>query len=143
MLARRAGRGDEQTKFRVDDAVWHRTGDAGYLDARGRLWLLGRAEAKIEDDRGTVYPFAVECAASRIGGVSRSALIRHDSKRVLVVQAEESVAATLEAIVRDRLAWAKIDEVKLLTRIPLDARHNAKIDYPALRQLLDGQQTST
>src|SRR5205807_2602319 len=31
------GRGDEETKFRVDGVVWHRTGDAGHRDDRGRL----------------------------------------------------------------------------------------------------------
>ena len=35
------GVGDEETKFRVEGKVWHRTCDAGYLDASGRLWLLG------------------------------------------------------------------------------------------------------
>jgi len=31
------GVGDEETKFRVGGSVWHRTGDAGRLDAAGRL----------------------------------------------------------------------------------------------------------
>ncbi len=82
------GQGDENTKFRVDDQVWHRTGDAGYLDETDRLWLLGRAEAKVEDAAGTIYPFAVECAASRIAGVHRSAMVQHAGKRLLVVQPE-------------------------------------------------------
>ena len=33
------GEGDHETKFEVDGARWHRTGDLGYLDAAGRLWL--------------------------------------------------------------------------------------------------------
>jgi len=39
------GHGDHETKFRVGGEVWHRTGDYGYLDGRGRLWLMGRAAA--------------------------------------------------------------------------------------------------
>ena len=31
---------DRDTKIRVQDTVWHRTGDAGYFDVAGRLWLL-------------------------------------------------------------------------------------------------------
>jgi acyl-CoA synthetase (AMP-forming)/AMP-acid ligase II len=130
------GKGDEQTKWHVDDQVWHRTGDAGYLDEHGRLWLLGRAEAKIEDAHGIVYPFAVECAASRIAGVARSALIRSGDKRVLAVQPSLAESSDLEAVLLRDLAWARIDRIQLLPRLPLDKRHNAKIDYPALRQLL-------
>ncbi len=31
-----------EMKFTVGNAVWHRTGDAGYFDHEGRLWLIGR-----------------------------------------------------------------------------------------------------
>jgi acyl-CoA synthetase (AMP-forming)/AMP-acid ligase II len=130
------GKGDEKTKWRVDGEVWHRTGDAGYLDERGRLWLLGRAEAKIEDEQGTVYPFAVECAASRVHGVVRSALIRHENKRVLAIQAASDAAADLGDVLLRELAWAKIQRIHFVPMLPLDRRHNAKIDYPALRKLL-------
>ena len=54
------GQGDAETKFRVGDSVRHRTGDAGYLGRDGRLWLLGRAELRIRDARGVLFPFAVE-----------------------------------------------------------------------------------
>jgi hypothetical protein len=36
----------------------------------------------------------------------------------------------------ERLAWAHVAEVLTVPRLPLDARHNAKIDYPALRRML-------
>jgi acyl-CoA synthetase (AMP-forming)/AMP-acid ligase II len=127
---------DETTKFRVGDAVWHRAGDAGYLDDRGRLWLLGRASARIEDDHGTVYPFAVECAASRVDGVARTALVAHESRRCLVVQPAAKAPADLETQLRKALDWAHLGEVRRLARIPTDKRHNAKIDYPVLHELL-------
>jgi hypothetical protein len=34
--------------------------------------------------------------------------------------------------IRAALPWAEIDQV-LNRKIPLDRRHNAKVDYPALR----------
>jgi acyl-CoA synthetase (AMP-forming)/AMP-acid ligase II len=130
------GAGDEETKVRVGEEIWHRTGDAGYLDAHGRLWLLGRADAAINDDRGRLYPFAVECAASRITLVRRSALIQHDGRRLLIVELTSREVADPAAAIRDALAWARIDAVIPVARLPVDARHNAKIDYPALRRLL-------
>jgi acyl-CoA synthetase (AMP-forming)/AMP-acid ligase II len=130
------GVGDEQAKWHVDNEIWHRTGDAGYLDDRGRLWLLGRAEAKIQDEQRTIYPFAVECAASRIEGVRRSALVQHNEQRVLVVQRTTSPSPDLETILLRELAWAGIHKIHFLPQVPLDKRHNAKIDYPELRAIL-------
>lgn len=130
------GLGDEETKIAVDGRVWHRTGDAGYLDARGRLWLLGRCGARVQDGGGIVYPFAVECAASDTPGVARSAFVLHDGRRVLVVEPDGTSAAVRETLMT-RLAWAGLADVLSVPRIPVDARHNAKVDYPALQRLLD------
>ena len=35
------------------------------------------------------------------------------------------------------LEWAHVDEVRVLRHLPVDKRHNAKIDYGALRRLLN------
>jgi hypothetical protein len=35
------------------------------------------------------------------------------------------------------LGWARLDDVRLVARLPVDKRHNAKIDYVALAGLLD------
>jgi acyl-CoA synthetase (AMP-forming)/AMP-acid ligase II len=128
------GRGDEETKFQVDGKIWHRTGDAGYVDANGRLWLLGRCAAKIEDTRGTLYPFAVECAASHHPNVKRAALLQHCGRRLLLVELHKPQAG-LNGL-QKTLAWAALDEIRVIKKIPVDKRHNAKVDYPALAQLL-------
>jgi hypothetical protein len=39
-------------------------------------------------------------------------------------------------LLREQLQWAGLDRIVLLDAIPVDARHNAKIDYPALRREL-------
>jgi acyl-CoA synthetase (AMP-forming)/AMP-acid ligase II len=129
------GVGDGETKFRVDGRVWHRTGDSGYLDPRGRLWLLGRTGAVIRDDRGELYPFAVECAARGIRGVTRTALLGRDGCRILFVQPSGSIPLD-HAALGETLAWARIDEIRELREIPLDRRHNAKVDYGRLAELV-------
>lgn len=129
------GVGDAETKFSVDGGVWHRTGDAGLLDERGRLWLLGRCAAKVEDARGVLYPFAAESVAMTFPAVKRAALIAAGGKRLLLVELVEGSAGLLDKI-RAATRWAHVDEVKTIKRLPLDKRHNAKIDYPALRREL-------
>jgi acyl-CoA synthetase (AMP-forming)/AMP-acid ligase II len=129
------GIGDTETKFRVDDQVWHRTGDAGYLDELGRLWLLGRASARIEDAGGVLYPFQAESLAYESKSVRRCALVSHRSERTLVVEAASDLATTL-ADLKTRLAPVGVRQFLFVTRIPLDRRHRSKIDYPALARLI-------
>jgi acyl-CoA synthetase (AMP-forming)/AMP-acid ligase II len=132
------GQGDEETKFRVDGAVWHRTGDAGYLDGSGRVWLLGRCSARIEDRHGILYPFAAETAVYQDARVRRAAMVSHQGRRVLAVEFDDARAAADLAPLRAALAWTQLDEVRVCRRIPVDKRHNAKIDYPSLSRMLDG-----
>lgn len=128
------GTGDEETKFRVNETVWHRTGDSGYFDDSGRLWLLGRSAAVINDEHGYLYPFAVECAARQISGISRAALVNRQGQRILFVQPGKG--AHIDTIaVRNALAWAQLDTVRELDEIPLDKRHNAKVDYGRLARI--------
>ncbi|MEO1209178.1 MAG: AMP-binding protein [Cyanobacteria bacterium J06638_20] len=128
------GEGDAETKFRVAGVPWHRTGDAGYQDAQGRIWLLGRCAARIDDERGRIYPFAVEAAAQSFPNVRRTALANHGGKRILLV--EWNGDARDPDALKQALSWAKLDQVRSHP-IPLDRRHNAKVDYPALEQLLE------
>jgi acyl-CoA synthetase (AMP-forming)/AMP-acid ligase II len=125
------GRGDEETKFRVGKHRWHRTGDSGYFDGKGRLWLMGRSSAVINDGRGELYPFAVECAARQLPGVARAALVGRRGRRILYVQPAKGGEAD-PAAVSKALSWAHLDDVRLLAEIPLDRRHNAKVDYQRL-----------
>lgn len=125
---------DIMTKFTVAGEVWHRTGDAGYQDEQSRLWLVGRCRARIDDHRGILYPLQVECIASQQPGIRRSALISHNSRRVLLVEMETEPQRSLLDKLYRLLKWAHIDEVKVCQTIPVDRRHNAKIDYNKLRE---------
>ena len=133
------GAGDEETKIHAVGRVWHRTGDAGYFDRQGRLWLLGRCAAKVSDRDGILYPFAVECAASDVPGLRRSAFAQHQGRRVLVAEVEDAVGhggPQVRDLLMRRLAWARLADVRIVSRVPVDRRHNAKIDYPELSRLL-------
>jgi acyl-CoA synthetase (AMP-forming)/AMP-acid ligase II len=131
------GRGNEETKFKVADTIWHRTGDAGSIDARGRLWLLGRCSARISDEHSALYPFSVECVAQEQAGIRRAAFIAVHRKRVLAIELDGHLAGNPEASLRESLAWAHLADIRVFLSLPVDRRHKAKIDYPALRRLLE------
>ena len=130
------GRGDAKAKFRVGREVWHRTGDAGYCDGQGRLWLVGRCAARLQDGRGELYPFTVECAASSAGWVRRAGCVGVAGQRWLALEVHRTPAEKELAELAQTLAWAELAGIKILRTLPVDSRHNAKVDYSELGRLL-------
>ena len=127
---------EDENKFRVGSARWHRTGDAGYIDVSGRLWLLGRCAARVVDEHGDIYPLGVEHAALQHAFVRRAAFVAFREKRVLVVELQRRVARPDLRALLESLSFASVDSVQVVKRLPVDRRHNTKIDYAALRGLL-------
>ncbi len=125
------GVGDDETKIRVGDTVWHRTGDAGRLEADGQLWLLGRASAKLLTDAGFLYPFEIEAAVRAATGL-RCALVA--TSRQLVVESPTAPSPIASATLDDIIQRWGIHSLKFVNQIPMDSRHNAKVDYS---QILD------
>lgn len=130
------GRGDRETKVKIGEKIWHRTGDAGYLDEQNRLWLLGRWEARIIRNGRPLFPFAIECAATAHPGVEHAALSTRNGKPVLVLQLRNKTSAPTLADMH--LDQEGIEAIRIVREMPLDKRHNAKIDYPALKRFLNG-----
>jgi hypothetical protein len=69
----------------------------------------------------------------------RAALAAIDGRRVLAIEAEKPVSP--EAI-RSSLSWAQLDQVVFPDHVPVDKRHNAKIDYVALARKLRSVRSS-
>jgi acyl-CoA synthetase (AMP-forming)/AMP-acid ligase II len=118
----------------ADTAVWHRTGDAGYIDSAGRLWLLGRVSARIKDEFGVLYPLACEAQVMEQTGVRRAAVVERRHQRVIVVESQDK--GEVEALKRIALA-SNIQRIIFVASLPVDPRHNSKVDYRALHKILD------
>lgn len=121
------GEGDSENKIHEDGKIWHRTGDAGYFDKNGDLWLLGRYSQKIIKNDNTLYPFAVEAALYEKG--YNTAIIMHNDKICLIVEGEKPPVKITEKF--------EIEEIISIKAIPRDKRHNAKVDYTELRKRLE------
>ncbi|MEM8792364.1 MAG: AMP-binding protein [Pseudomonadota bacterium] len=125
-------RQDADTKVQEKDLVWHRTGDAGRLDHRGCLWLLGRHAEVQATKNGTLFPFALETAARAWPGVSRAALCCLPSGPVLAVEGDRSY---LPQWMKEATRYG-ITDTRHLASLPKDKRHRSKTDYERLRILL-------
>ncbi len=131
----------EETKVRDEDGtLWHRTGDAGRIDEKGRIWLLGRTNAGVRAGDRTVWPLEVEPVVERCCPlVERAAFVGVRGRAVVAVvprrgARRSDVEAAVRAACRER--GLPCDEVRAVRAIPLDPRHNAKIDHAALARWL-------
>ena len=122
--------------------VWHRMGDAGYLDEQGRFWFCGRVAHRVVTAAGPMYTIPCEAIFNEHREVRRSALVGigpageqrpvivleplerrvlrspADRERLLADARQLGQASRLTAAIRDFLVHEEF---------PVDVRHNAKI----------------
>jgi hypothetical protein len=79
---------------------------------------------------------AVEAAAHEHPAVRRAALGSCAGRRVLAVEPRGGRHVLDPLALAEALSWARLDEVRVCGHIPVDGRHNSKVDYPALRRML-------
>ncbi|NTV15461.1 MAG: AMP-binding protein [Desulfobulbaceae bacterium] len=131
-----------ENKIRAPDGeVWHRMGDTGYLDAEGRFQLVGRVHSTIVRDRVNLHAQLLEQQAEllfpdaeRIAAVG-VADAKLGERLVLVVQISRQGRPPGDLAGRFAGNGMTVDQVMVTTHpLPLDPRHNSKIDYGALRR---------
>ncbi|MFW5829729.1 MAG: fatty acid CoA ligase family protein [Planctomycetota bacterium] len=133
--------GTAAAKIADGDGFWHRMGDLGHLDAAGRLWFCGRKAHRIRCRQGELYTVPVEMRVNALAGVYRCALVGvgvpGEQEPVLVVEPETDadVPAVLARIQDDVARYGLCEPIAAVLPhpgLPVDIRHNAKIDRPAL-----------
>jgi acyl-CoA synthetase (AMP-forming)/AMP-acid ligase II len=130
-----------------DGGVWHRLGDAGYLDDAGRLWCCGRMSHRLELPTGRLFPLMCEPIFDAHPQVRRSGLVGVPSAPgashvtpVICIEVKEGVRASDHAALRSELlaiaaeneTTNQIRHVLFRRRLPVDPRHNSKIERPQL-----------
>ncbi len=106
----------EETNAAFDEHGWFRTGDGGYLDEDGYLFLTDRIKDMIVSGGENVYPIEVEEALASHSDVSEVAVIGLPDERwgevvtavVVARERRELDAEALVAHVRERLAGYKL-----------------------------------
>jgi acyl-CoA synthetase (AMP-forming)/AMP-acid ligase II len=124
---------------------WHRTGDVGHLDEHGRLWVEGRAVHLIISASGPVTPVGIELrvqAALDDGGRSHGALADvaavgvgpAGTQQVVVVLTGRGapLAPTAVSDIVRAAAGVPVAAVLMIKAMPVDIRHNSKIDRVAV-----------
>ena len=144
---------DAEARWKVrtgDGRQWHRLGDLGYLDEAGRIYLVGRSNDAIPCGDELVYPLTVEPVLDALPFVVRSGIVSVDpGDGELVVVAFEPVDGVLRGSqsqgrrerIRDECVklGVQVDGVVEVAEVPVDRRHNGKVDRPELVRLCRGE----
>jgi olefin beta-lactone synthetase len=126
---------------------WHRSGDVGHLDERGRVWVEGRLVHTIATAEGLVTPVGLERRVEGIEHVALAAAVGvgppGTQQVVIVVQTDPAAGrpqlapATLTRRVRAAVE-VPVAAVLAVPRLPVDIRHNSKIDRGRLASWASG-----
>jgi acyl-CoA synthetase (AMP-forming)/AMP-acid ligase II len=142
MVTREYLRRPEETslaKIREGAQLWHRMGDLGRMDEKGRLWFYGRKAHRVRTLNGELYPIPIEGVFNTHPDVKRTALVAVAENPVLCVEREVSSGISDAALTKELLSiGARHSHTRAITTIlyhpsfPVDIRHNAKISREAL-----------
>ena len=129
------------SKIYDGENVWHRMGDMGYLDQEGLIWFCGRKKHKFKVNNEVIYPIMLEQVVNTTSIVSKSAVVLHTKiqKPVLVVEAGQLNLDQKNAILKackENKSTQILDEVYSMKKLPVDTRHNIKIDRSLISHII-------
>src|SRR5262249_46614070 len=122
---------------------WHRMGDVGYLDPQGRLWYCGRKSHIVTTDKGPLYTEPCEAIFNEHPRVARCALVGVARIPVLIVEPRKrqfpwrradrrKFSRELVDLAASNPLTLDIHVVLFRRSLPVDVRHNSKIDRTRL-----------
>ena len=130
---------DALAKIKDNDSFWHRMGDVGWKDSKGRIWFCGRKTHRVKTEIKTLFTIPCEAVFNSHPQVFRSALVGiglpDEQRPVICIELKKSRRRLNKKRIRDELlGLARQNELtKDITTIlfhksfPVDIRHNSKI----------------
>lgn len=121
------------------DQVWHRMGDLGWRDNKGRIWYCGRKSHRVVTKNGSLFTIPCEAIFNAHPEVFRSALVgvgqRPSQKPVIIIElkkkhgrrSKKKLGQELLKLAKSSILTENIDTILFYKNFPVDIRHNAKI----------------
>lgn len=136
------------------ETFWHRMGDMGYLDDEGRLWFCGRKAHVVTTSEGPLYSVPCESIFNTHERVYRSALVGLGAgggqTPVIIIEPEpgefpetpaqrDELTSQLLELGAQHETTRRIERVLYHRGLPVDPRHNVKIDRELLARWAVGR----
>ncbi|MFH2058687.1 MAG: fatty acid CoA ligase family protein [Pseudomonadota bacterium] len=116
---------------------WHRMGDLGWKDSKGRIWFCGRKSHRVTMTEKTLYTIPVEAIFNNHKNVFRSALAgvgpKNNQIPVIFIEPHTKInnkkmfIQELKALGKANPLTNGIDHFFIEKAFPVDIRHNSKI----------------
>jgi acyl-CoA synthetase (AMP-forming)/AMP-acid ligase II len=127
-------------KIADGESIWHRMGDAGYLDDQDRFWFCGRVAHRVVTENGTLFTDPVEGVMNQYSSSIRSALVGVGpqgkqrpvvvigfTERICLGDGRQSARRRLLEFASQHPTTSMVDEILFRSSLPVDIRHNSKI----------------
>jgi acyl-CoA synthetase (AMP-forming)/AMP-acid ligase II len=130
---------DRLAKIRDNADIWHRMGDLGWMDSKGRLWFCGRKSQRVITADETLFTIPCEALFNKHPRVCRSALVgvgpAGRQKPVICIQPHKTddgknrdqLENELLEIAAANDLTKSIKSILFHKAFPVDIRHNSKI----------------
>jgi len=130
---------DALAKIIDKNSFWHRMGDVGWKDSRGRIWFCGRKSHRVVTEKRTLFTVPCEAVFNNHPQVFRSALVGTGpldrQQPVICVELKKRrhklnkkrIRIELLALAQENELTKDIKIVLFHKAFPVDIRHNSKI----------------
>lgn len=130
---------DKLLKIKDNTSLWHRTGDMGWRDNKGRIWFCGRKDHRVFTENRDLFPVPCESVFKTHPAVLRCALLGEGvppkQKPVMLVQLEpgaksvnqDQLRRELLQIAGKNIMTREIKTIRIVKDIPVDDFHRTKI----------------
>jgi acyl-CoA synthetase (AMP-forming)/AMP-acid ligase II len=137
---------DRASKIRDGQSFFHRMGDLGWRDKKGRIWFCGRKSQRVITEKNTLFTIPCEAIFNNHPAVYRSALVGvgEPGRQQPVVCVEldpehknldrEQLKQELRELGQTNMLTEEIDTFLIHPAFPVDIRHNSKIFREKLAQ---------
>lgn len=131
------------SKIKDKGLFWHKMGDLGFLDHEKRLWFCGRSKHKIKTSQKEYYSIPTELVFNGHKEIKKTALIglhindkitpalvveRYDRKTRFSPNKKKLFKEELLKLAKSHTETDKITQFFVHKSLPVDRRHNIKID---------------
>ncbi|MBI9082658.1 MAG: AMP-binding protein [Desulfobacterales bacterium] len=131
-------RADALAKIEEGAAIWHRMGDLGWRDKKGRIWFCGRKSHRVVTENGPFFTIPCEAIFNNHPAVFRSALVgvgpAENQTPVICIEVRagektprSQIKTELLAMARKSVLTRSIGTILFHKGFPVDIRHNSKI----------------
>lgn len=132
-------RHDAHSKIEGNGRLWHRMGDLGWQDSKGRIWFCGRKSHRVITREQELFTIPCEAIFNNHPAVFRSALVgvgaAPQQRPVICIELEqESKKDDRDLLIRELIELGqenqlteKMDTFLFHPGFPVDVRHNSKI----------------